>query len=443
MVSIAERSLKKEFVRYLIPSVAAQWVFALYTMVDGMFVARGVGEVALAAVNLAQPFVSALFFISILMAAGSSTIISIQFGKENQREANCTYSQNLLTVVILSILVVVAGAVNLEKIVFFLGASEDTFQLVKVYIKTIVFFAPCFMLSYYFEILIKADGEPRLATLLVFMGTIINCVLDYLFVFVIRWGVFGAAFATGISQLAVTIGFALYFFGRRARLRLCRFRFRTSLIGKTIQLGLPMGVSDLSSGIMVFFLNHAILAHLGDNAIVSYTIAAYICTIVLMSTSGVAQGMQPLVSYNYGRGHIEVCKRLFGYGVIAALGITLIIFVLFWGGAGCFVDIFVSSQQVELRGYSVHVFRIITLSVLPIGFNIVTAGWLAAVTKEKWALLISVMRSILMLILVLYTFIFIWGGEAIWWAPVVSELLCCAISAGILVFAFKHPCDGR
>ena len=141
-------SLKKSFWRFVWPSVLAQWIFALYTMVDGMFVARGVSEVALSAVNIASPFVNFLFSVSILFAVGTSTIVAIFLGQGKHREANQANTQNLAVSGLIALMIMAAVWLCLDPLVMFLGATESTVGYVRQYILSILPFT-WFFISYY------------------------------------------------------------------------------------------------------------------------------------------------------------------------------------------------------------------------------------------------------------------------------------------------------
>lgn len=425
------RPLHREFIRFVVPSVVAQWVFALYTMVDGLFVARGVSEIALAAVNLSLPFVNFIFAISLVLAVGTSTIVSIHFGRGDRAAASRAYTQNLLVVVGTSLFITALVLFNLDSIAVLLGAEGATLGYVKEYVGTIACFTVFFMLSYYLEILIKADGKPKLATVMVIMGTVLNCILDYVFVFVTKWGVFGAAFATGLAQMGVAVFFLLYFFSPKATLRLTKFRFSAREVGRTLKLGLPSGITDFSAGMMIFLFNHAILTHIGTEAIVSYTIVAYINTILVMSMTGIAQGMQPLASYFYGKGQPEQCEKMLKYGLIAGGVLTVIITVPTWLAAGGIVSLFISPALAHLRSYSTEVFRIFSLSFLLVGVNVVYSGWFTAVERGKSAIAISLARGFVFIALSLWALGALFGGGGIWWAPTLSEGLCLVLTLAL------------
>lgn len=211
-ISINENmSLGKRFFKYLAPSVVAMWVFSLYTMVDGIFVSKGVGELALAAVNISMPFINFIFAVSLLFSTGASTIIAIYLGKKDIKSANEVFSFNLVSIIILSIIILAITFFNLDRLALFLGATESTIGMVKDYLGIIIFFNGFFIVSYSLEVIIKTDGFPILATVGVIISALTNIILDYLFVIEFGWGVKGAGIATGLSQVFSTIFFLIHF----------------------------------------------------------------------------------------------------------------------------------------------------------------------------------------------------------------------------------------
>lgn len=426
------KSLKHDFFKFILPAVASQWVFALYTMVDGMFVARGVSETALAAVNIASPFVTGMFALSLTFAVGTSTIVALLFGQKKIKEAKEVFSQNMTVLTVLSLLITAGVLGGLTGFGKFLGATEVTMPYVKEYISTIAPFAVCFILSYSFEILISTDGYPALATIIVSLGVVLNCILDYLFVMVLHRGVFGAAFATGLSQTVVIIFYLKHFLGKKGTIKFCRHRFRPALILRELRNGFPSGITELSAGIITFVFNQAIIRYLNEDAIVSYSIIAYVNAIVVMSMVGVAQGCQPLVSYYYGKGEKEKCRRLLKYELCTVAAASVLAVGICYLLADKIVGIFISAELIELRKYSADVFRIFILSFLVAGYNVVAAGYFTAIEKSGTAVVISLGRGLVMLVVSMVVLTALFGGKGIWWAAVLSEALCLIISVRLM-----------
>lgn len=427
--------LKTSFWRFIWPSVAAQWIFALYTMVDGMFVARGVSEVALSAVNIASPFVNFLFSVSILFAVGTSTIVAIYLGKGEKQKADEVYTQGLASLLVISAIITAGVFVNLETAAIFLGATEVTMEYVKHYILSILPFAWCFIISYSFEILVKTDGYPKFATAAVTGGAVLNCILDYLFVMVFRWGVAGAGAATGLSQCALVFLYISHFLSPKATIRFRKFKWDPARLVRAVKIGLPSCLTEFSAGITVFLFNHTILKYLGNDGIISYTVIGYVNTIVVMSIAGIAQGAQPMISFYYGRGDGGKYRTLLKYGLTASAGLGAAAFIGSWAGADLLVSMFISRELAELKDYTIAVFRVFSLSFLIAGINIQMGGFFTAVERPMPALVISVGRGFVTLALALKICGTLFGGPGIWWAPALSEFLCLCLT---LAFAFRY-----
>lgn len=428
--------LKKAFWRFIWPSVIAQWIFALYTMVDGMFVARGVSEVALSAVNIASPFVNFLFSVSILFAVGTSTIVAICLGKGEKQMADEVYTQSLAVLAVVSLAIMLAVFLNLDAVSVFLGATETTMEYVKNYILSILPFSWCFIIAYSFEILVKTDGYPKFATVAVTTGAVLNCILDYLFVFVFRWGVAGAGAATGLSQCALVFIYLSHFLSPKATIRFRKFRWDFGQILRSVKIGMSSCLTEFSAGITVFLFNHTILEYLGNDGIISYTIIAYVNTIVVMSLAGIAQGAQPMVSFYYGRGEKKKYMTLLKYGIVTSVGLGIAAYAASAAGADLLVSLFISRELTALREYSAGVFRIFALSFLIMGVNIQMGGFFTAVERPQPALAISLGRGVIIIAIALKLCTMVLGGEGIWLSQIVSEILCCVMT-GFFIYRYR------
>ena len=421
--------------RFIVPSIVAQWVFALYTMVDGIFVAKGVSEVALTAVNIVMPYIMALYSISILFAVGTSTVVAILLGEKNGKRANEVFTQNITLLTIFSVLITIIVMLNLKSVALFLGATEVNMKYVLEYLRAIVPFSGLFILSYSFETLIKTDGYPKMATFIVTAGSVLNVILDYFMV--MRWhmGIGGAALATGISHVVLIAMYLVHFCGKKGTIKFRRFRWDIPVIWREVKNGIPSGITELSAGLIIFLFNQAILKFLNEDALVSYTIISYVNSIAVMTMVGIAQGYQPLISYYFGQKRMDRCKKLLRYGIVA----VIVTSIAFTGGcllgADGIVSLFLEKNMTELFAYSSGVLRIFALSFLIAGYNIVIGGYFTAVEEPVSATIISMGRSIVMLILSLGLMTMIFGGAGIWWSPLLAETLTLGFT---LVFFFRY-----
>lgn len=429
--------LRKQFLKFVLPSIASMWAFSLYTMVDGVFVARGVGETAMSAVNLSAPFTSLVFMVGILLATGTSTVISVALGRGEMEEARNCFNQNLAVTVCVSLALAAAVLLNLERTALFLGATPDTLDYVKEYVGTIAVFAVFFTVSYNLEVQVKANGAPQVSTVGVTSCALMNVALDALFVLGFGWGVWGAALATGLAQVTSTAVFLSYFLTHRERLRIQHFRRDLGVYRRIVPLGLSEGLNELSNGLVIFLFNHTILRCIGEQALPTYTIISYVNTLVLMTMTGIAQGMQPLVSFSLGAGRRRDCHRLLQYGLTAAALLSGLSFALGELGAPLIAGAFLKTDS-PIFDYSVSALRLYAWSFLAVGFNVVFAAFFTAVERPVPAFTISLSRSLVLLTISLLVMSALFADRGIWLSTLVSELGCLGITAVCAAAYFRR-----
>ena len=202
--------------------------------------------------------------------------------------------------------------------------------------------------------------------------------------------------------------------------------------------GLSSGITEFSSGMIIFFFNQAILTYINEEALVSYTVISYVNTIVVMSMTGIAQGSQPLVGYYLGKGQKEKYLKLLKYSLISGIAFSVVSTAICYLGAEGIVSMFLSDMGSDLAVYSVRVFRIFILSFLLAGFNVVIGGYFTSIEKAEFATAISFTRSILALVGALIVLTRLFGGEGIWWSPTVAEGICLVMTAVMFASYMKE-----
>lgn len=426
------KDLKTQFKQYVIPSVASMWVFSLYSMVDGAFVSRGVGNEALAAVNISTPYINTLFALSVLLSTGASTIVSMTLGKGDNKKASEYFTLNTVLLAIISIFITVISLLNLENIAIFLGATESTLPLVKGYLGNIILFVGFYLVSYGLELLIKCDGYPHLSTIGVIIAAITNIVLDYIFVIQFKWGVEGAALATGIARILSVSFFISHFLRKRGKLRFCKFKFAFNFIKRIIFIGIPDSMTEASLAVVILLFNQSILRLIGESALVSYSVICYITTLVLTTMLGISQGLQPICSYYYGKEDDKSVLKLLDMSISYIKKSSIIAFLLVIIFANQIVAMFIDKSDMSLFLYTVKTLRISSVAYLIMGYNVIISGFCVATGKAIHASIVSLGRGLVVITLSLIIMTFIFGGSGIWMATFVSEAIVLAISSIIL-----------
>lgn len=428
-----QQSLRKQFFRFSTATVASLMVFSLYSIVDGLFVARGVGEYAMSAVNLSVPFINLLFSIAVIFAVGTSTIIAYLLGQKNAQSANKLFSQNLVTLAVIGITISILVLVFTKPFALLLGADELTLEYTIHYLQGLAPFAVCFMISYNLEVLVKTDGRPRLALITVCVGCVTNCVLDYLAIFHWDMGIWGAAAATGVSQLLTCVIYMTHFFGKYTTFHPVRFRMDWKIYRRLLPIGISDGLTELCNGLMIFLFNHTILRCIGTDGLVAYTIIAYANTLVINITMGISQGSQPLISFQNGRGDSAAIGKLLGYGLRTMCGVAAVCFTALFLAAPALIGMFLPEAEPQMLAFSTDAFRRYSLCYLPVGFNIYIAGFLTAMERPVPAVAISTGRGLILQGSILLLLAAVFGGSSIWFAPLISELLCLGLSVFFLL----------
>lgn len=412
---------KKQFFKFVIPSVVSMLVFNLYTIVDGIYVARFVGEHALSAVNISMPYVNFIFAFSILFSVGTSTVVAIFRGENNMKSANETFTRNTIFLTVCALIITLLALVFQNELALFLGASEVTLPYVHDYLGVLIWFTFFFIVSYSMEVLVKTDGFPKLATAAVSVGAVTNIVMDYVLVVHVGMGIRGAAIATGLSQVLTFTVFTIHFLGKRGTIHWCKTTMDLSVYKRIIPIGTADFITELSAGTIIFLFNHAILKHIGDNGVVTYTVITYIYNIVMMTFTGISQGMQPLVSFYRGRREENTCRLFLRYALYSTFAMSMLALAICLFMTPALVSIFIDASRAELFTYTVHAFRIYSLCYLVIGYNIVCSGYFAAVEKSGYSFAISLLRGFVLIAASIWIMGELFQGEGIWYATLVCE----------------------
>ena len=394
------RSLRGDFLRFVIPSVISQWLFSLYAMVDAIFVSRGVSEVALGAINVASPFLSIMFSTSLIFAVGSSTLIAVHLGRGERKEAEEVYTLDVVVSIVLGLAITAGALLFLDPFCRFLGGTEANIGYIRAYIRHLAPFAVFFGLGYAFEILVKVDGFPRYATGCIISGCLLNCLLDYLLVLRFPFGVEGAAVATGASQLFATVLYLVHFLGKRTGLHLRPIHHRLRDIWTAFKLGLSSGLTELSAGAVTFLFVHAINRHLGDDAVISYSIIDYMNTLVVMSMVGIAQGAQPITSYNYGARNPERVRQTFRLLLKVCLCYSIALWAVIQLFPGAFARIFTPNP--ELVAFTVPALRIYCAALFLFGIQIACQMTFVSIGYAVSSIIVAVLRKFVLLLPLIY-----------------------------------------
>lgn len=391
-----EKSITKTILKYALPNVVSMWIFTLYTMVDGIFISRYVGELGLAGVNLSFPLINLIFSISIMIGVGSSTLISIKFGENKIKEGNQILSLAACVNIFVSLCISFLILSNIDFVIKILGATktDEVYPYVKDYLSYIILFSIFYMSGYAFEIYIKVDGKPIYPLICVIAGGITNIVLDYILVAKFSFGVKGAAIATGISQMATCTLLFSYIKFKANKIEFVKLK--KANLKKTFDIfkyGFSEFITEISTGLLLLIYNLVILSKIGVFGVSIFGVISYLSSFIVMSMIGYSQGLQPVISYLLGKKDYKNLKNIFRYSLyfLGFLGIICYLCVNYFSfeiGKIFFKDMR-SIEKVE------YVISIYSFYYLFLGINIFISSYFTAIKKVFYSAFITFPRGLL------------------------------------------------
>lgn len=428
------QSISRQFWRYTIPTVAAMLVNGLYQVVDGIFIGRFVGADGLAGINVAWPVIGSILGLGMLVGVGTGALVSIRQGEKDTQGAKQILATGLT--LLLALAPFVAGVLFLfaDDFLRWQGAEGRVFDLGLQYLQILIVGSVFTLGSIAMPFLLRNDDSPNLATILMVVGAVINIVLDYLFIAWLNWELTGAALATAIAQFVVT-GLGLsYFFSRRANLRLrwSELRLKLNVIPQIFAIG-TSSFFMYAYGSMMVALHNALFAQYGNQLMIgAYAILGYIVTVYYLTAEGIANGMQPLVSYNHGAKRQDNIRQLLKIAMVSSVAVGMAFIILLNIFPREFVSVF-NSEDPQLVEYTVLGIRLHMFALALDGFLVVAGAYYQAVNKGSKAMFVTVGNMLIQLPF-LYIMPKLFGVPGIWIAYPLSNI---ALSVVVIVMLVK------
>lgn len=415
--------ITKLLITFSVPAVIGMLVNALYNIVDRIYIGNipSVGYYAIGGVGITFPVVIFAFAFAMLIGLGSGTNISLNLGQKNKDEAEKYLGNGLGYGLILSFILIGIILSNMDTIIFILGASENTNEFAKDYLKIISLGFPAGIISFSANVGIRADGNPRMAMATLLIGAITNIILDPIFIFYLNFGVKGAAIATIISQYISTLWTIFYFNSKFSGLKLHIKNIfpKFKRIKKITTMGSASFALQIGASFVNYTYNNTLKIYGGDASISAMAIIQGIVIFLSMPIFGINQGVQPILGYNYGAKLFKRVREAFWKAVIIATGICLINFIITQTLPKYYIFIF-TKDIIELTTKGL---KINTLMLPIIGFQIISSVYFQAVGKPKLSLFITLSRQIIILVPCIKVMGHLFGVTGIWFAAPIADFL--------------------
>ncbi|MEW9080820.1 MATE family efflux transporter [Terrisporobacter glycolicus] len=410
-----------EFLSYAIPSALANFISSLYTVIDGIFVGQGVGDTALAAVNIVLPFTVVLFGIASMLAVGGGALVSKNVGANNIDKALNIFRQVMKLLLIICIVTTIVCVTFPEQIVRMLGATDNLAPMATEYLRYYAIFCTPNLVGIVLNSFVRNDNRPKLAMVSTIAGAITNVILDYVFIFPLGMGIKGAAIATGLGQI-VTVSMLLpHFLRKRGVLSFGNASLNKDTLKEVLNVGFPSFFGQLSFSIIVFLHNVAFSNYMGEIGISTYSIINYITTNIYMVLLGLTFGAQPLISYNFGRKDKHKMLKFYKINVISSLVVSISAAAICYVFGTSVVGIFTTDPKIAELAY--NGIKIACLAYIVGSVNLDTLVYYQAVEIPLFSNLFCIFRAMVFLPICLYVLPKIFGLNGIWASVLTSESL--------------------
>lgn len=437
ITTLGTEPIGRLLLRYSLPAIAGMVVFSLYNIVDSIFIGHGVGPLALSGLTVAFPVMNLNFALGLLFGIGGAASSSLFIGQKNLPAAQ----QVLGNVLILGILggFIFGGGMLffLKDILIHFGASPQTLPYAYDFMVIILMGLPITYTMFNLNHIMRATGYPKKAMYSAVLTVGVNIILAPFFLFVLGWGIKGAALATVLSQFAGMLWVLHHFYQKKSLVHFQPgiFRLKKEIVARITAIGLSPCIMNVSACVIVVLINKGLLVHGGDLAVGAYGVISRVLILFAMIVIGLTQGMQPIVGYNYGAKNMHRVKQTLKYGVLAGVAITTAGFIACEFFPATIAGMFTSDT--ELQSFAVTGLRLCSIAFILVGAQIVLGNFFQAIGKAKLAIFLSMTRQILFLIPCLLILPHWWGRNGIWISIPISDTLSFIVTVVALMIFLK------
>lgn len=425
------KSYLYEFIKYSSLNTLGMIGLSCYILADTYFISKGMGADGLAALNLAIPVYSFMHGCGLMIGMGGATKYSI--GKSRNGTDDGVFSSAVIMAIFLAAVFMITGGLFSGKIAVALGAESSVYEMTEIYLRIILMFAPAFFANDLLICFTRNDGEPRLAMAAMLTGSISNVLLDYIFIFPLGMGITGAVLATGLAPVISIAVLSMHIIRRRNGFGLKKPQNMHRHIFSVFSLGFSSLVTEVSSGIVILIFNVILLGISGNIGVAAYGITANLSLVITAVYTGIAQGMQPVVSRAYGASDNKGAALVLHYSFAASFIVSVVSYSIIFFFAENIASAFNSGGNEMLQSIAVPGLKIYFTGVLFAGFNIMLSMYFAAVERAVPSQILSLLRGFVLISSAAYILSSLWGITGVWLSFPVAEAVSSIIGAALYI----------
>ena len=436
-LELGTKPVGKLLTQYALPAIVAMSASSLYNIIDRAFIGQVVGPEAIAGLGITFPFMNLSAAFGAAVGVGASTCISVKLGQHDYKRAEQLLGNTVTLNLIVGFLFMVICLLFLDPILRFFGASDVTLPYAREFMIIILLGNMVTHMYFGMNAVLRAAGKPRHAMYATLFTVACNIVLVIAFVWWFRWGIRGAALATVTSQTLALCWQMWIFSDKKELLHLKRgiYRLKSQLVKNIIAIGISPFLMNVTSCIIVIFMNNQVVRYGGDMAVGAYSIANSVVMMFFMFVMGMNQGMQPIVGYNYGAEHYDRMFRCLWLTIAAATAILLVGWSLSMLFPRQIARIFTTDET--LIALAARGIKLDMLVFFVVGSQAVITNFFQCIGKVKVSIFLSLSRQLIMLLPMAYVFPLFWELDGVWYSMPASDFGSFAMTIPLLVWYMK------
>ena len=434
---LGEKPVGRLLLQYAVPAIVAMTASSLYNIIDGIFIGQGVGQEAIMGLALTGPVMSLTAAFGAMVGVGASTLMSVRLGQKDYDTARKILGNVVIMNVVMGLLLGAVLLVFISPILRFFGASDATLPYARDFMTIILAGNVVTHLYLGLNALLRSTNRPMYAMYATFGTVGLICIFAPFFIFVLGWGIRGAATATIISQVCMLMWQIKLFSKKTELVHLSRdiMHLERRIMGESLLIGLPPFLINLCACLVAIVVTRSMAEYGGDLAVGAFGICNRLLLFVVMVVIGLNQGMQPIAGFNYGAGKLDRLLRVLRLAVVSAMCITTIGFLIGMFFARPCVALFAKDAP-ELIDEAARGLRIIVLFFPIVGMQIVSTAFFQSIGMPGKSIFLSLTRQLIFLLpaLLILPHVFADKVTGVWCAMPFSDVLACCVSGVMLVY---------
>ena len=435
-IQISDHFKMSTILLFALPSIGMQIVDNTYQIADGFFISNYIGEAAFEAENLIFPPLLIVMSVGLMFGTGASALISKELGEGKKERAKKLLSMTIGVLTAVGILLSALLYILVPSISRWVGASEAMMEGCITYGRILAIFMPFQMLSMAFHSLLITADRPGLGLITTISNAVANILLDWLFVAVFKWGMRGAAIATGLAWLISAIIPSVYFFNKKHELHFVKPQMDIKALGQSLYNGGSEMVDAISYALVAVIYNLQLIRYLGDDGVGAYAVSEYVGGLFIAVFYGVSMSIVPVVGYHLGKGNKEELHCLKRYGLILMGIFGVIMAGLSIALADPISRIFVGYNDV-LTALSTHALRIISFSFLFGGITTYSSSYFTGLNQGTASMAIAIVKGLAGPLAMVYMLPLLMGNDGLWYSTPAAEVMALLTAIGFFAWWAK------